>query len=262
VSIFKRSKDSDRAGRAAEDAARDLQADEKDTTDEPDATVEAAESASAAVDRSGGPFDVSEVEGREGRVDIGALWLQGVPGMELRLEVDQNTQQVNAATAVIRDSALQVQAFAAPRSGGLWAEIRSELASAIETQGGTAEERAGVLGTELRTRMPSTGEGGRTVFAPATFLGVDGPRWFLRGVLSGRAAIDDNAAAPLLEVFRAAVVVRGTEPMAPRELLPLALPREAERAAEAAEAEADAADEAERTSLDPFTRGPEITEVR
>ncbi len=50
--------------------------------------------------------------------------------------------------------------------------------------------------------------------------------------------------------------------MAPRELLPLALPREAERAAEEAEAEADAADEAERSSLDPFTRGPEITEVR
>lgn len=73
-----------------------------------------------------------------------------------------------------------------------------------------------------------SGENGRAVFAPATF-GVDGPRWFLRGVLSGRAAIDDDAAAPLLEVLRAAVVVRGTEPMAPRELLPLALPREAER---------------------------------
>jgi hypothetical protein len=259
VSIFKRSKDSDRAAREAEDAAQDVDAVEPDETAE---VVEAAETPQVTVDRSAGPFDVSEVDGREGRVDIGALWLQGVPGMELRLEVDQNTQQVNAATAVIRDSALQVQAFAAPRSGGLWAEIRSELATAIETQGGTAEERVGDLGTELRTRMPSTGPDQRTVFAPATFLGVDGPRWFLRGVLTGRAAIDDAAAAPLLEVFRAAVVVRGTEPMAPRELLPLALPREAERAAEAAEAEADAADEAERTSLDPFTRGPEITEVR
>lgn len=256
MSIFKRSKDSDRAARAAEDAAQDLEA------VEPEDAVEAAETVPTTIDRSAGPFDVSEVDGREGRVDIGALWLQGVPGMELRLEVDQNTQQVNAATAVIRDSALQVQAFAAPRSGGLWDEIRSELATAIETQGGTAEERVGVIGTELRTRMPSTGPDQRTVFAPATFLGVDGPRWFLRGVLSGRAAIDDTAAAPLLEVFRAAVVVRGTEPMAPRELLPLALPREAERAAEAAAAEADAADEAERSSLDPFTRGPEITEVR
>ena len=110
--------------------------------------------------------------------------------------------------------------------------------------------------------MPSAGPDGRTVFAPATFLGVDGPRWFLRGVLSGRAAIDEAAAAPLVEVFKAAVVVRGTDPMAPRELLPLALPRDAEAAAAAETAALDAQDEEERTSLDPFQRGPEITEVR
>jgi hypothetical protein len=215
-----------------------------------------------ALDRSDGPFDVTEVEGRDGRVDLGALWMRGLPGMELRLEVEQETQQVNAATAVLEDSALQLQAFAAPRSGSLWDEIRGEIATAVESQGGTAEEHEGLVGTELRTRMPSAGPDGRTVFAPATFLGVDGPRWFLRGVLSGRAAIDQGAAATLVEVFKAAVVVRGTEPMAPRELLPLALPREAEAAAAAEEAAADAEDEAERTSLDPFQRGPEITEVR
>lgn len=257
MSIFKRSKDSDRAARAAQAAEAEASESPADVSD-----TQAQAPVSTVIDRSEGPFDVTEVDGREGRVDIGALWMRGVPGMELRLEIDQASQQVNAATAVIGDSALQVQAFAAPRSGGLWDEIRAEIASAIETQGGTAEEREGVVGTELRTRMPSVGPDQRTVFAPATFLGVDGPRWFLRGVLSGRAAIDDAAAEPLVAVFRAVVVVRGTEPMAPRELLPLALPREAERAAEAAEAAADAEEEAERTSLDPFTRGPEITEVR
>ena len=40
------------------------------------------------LDRSDGPFDVTEVEGRDGRVDLGALWIRGLPGMELRLEVD------------------------------------------------------------------------------------------------------------------------------------------------------------------------------
>jgi hypothetical protein len=50
--------------------------------------------------------------------------------------------------------------------------------------------------------------------------------------------------------------------MAPRELLPLALPRDAEAAAAAETATLDAQDEEERTSLDPFQRGPEITEVR
>jgi len=256
VSIFKRSKGTDRPAPADPDTeviADEAEAD-GESVDEQDTAV--------ALDRSDGPFDVTEVEGRDGRVDLGALWMRGLPGMELRLEVEQETQQVNAATAVLEDSALQLQAFAAPRSGSLWDEIRGEIATAVESQGGTAEEHEGLVGTELRTRMPSAGPDGRTVFAPATFLGVDGPRWFLRGVLSGRAAIDEGAAATLVEVFKAAVVVRGTEPMAPRELLPLALPREAEAAAAAEEAAADAEDEAERTSLDPFQRGPEITEVR
>ncbi len=256
MSIFRRSKDSGRA--AATDPDTEVA---QESLDEEDA-AQVEETTVVPVDRSGGPFDVTEVEGRDGRVDLGALWMRGVPGMELRLEIDQATQQVNAATAVLADSALQVQAFAAPRSGHLWDEIRGEIASAVETQGGTVDEHEGAFGTELRTRMPSAGPDDRTVFAPATFLGVDGPRWFLRGVLSGRAAIDEAVAEALVDVFRAVVVVRGTEPMAPRELLPLALPRDAEASVEAATAAADAEDEAERTSLDPFQRGPEITEVR
>ena len=255
MSIFKRSKDSDRPA----PADPDVEAAQGELDDD---ETEVEEATSAPVDRTDGPFDVTEVGGRDGRVDLGALWLRGVPGMELRLEIDQATQLVNAATAVLEDSALQLQAFAAPRSGQLWDEIRAEIAAAVETQGGTAEEHVGSLGVELRTRMPSAGPDGRTVFAPATFLGVDGPRWFLRGVLSGRAAIDESAATALVEVFKAAVVVRGTDPMAPRELLPLALPRDAEAAAAAETAALDAEDEAERTSLDPFQRGPEITEVR
>ena len=255
MSIFKRSKASDRPAPADPDV-------EPAHDDLDDDVTEAEEAPSLPVDRSDGPFDVTEVDGRDGRVDLGALWMRGVPGMELRLEIDQATQLVNAATAVVDDSALQLQAFAAPRSGSLWDEIRAEIAAAVETSGGTAEEHVGSLGAELRTRMPSAGPDGRTVFAPATFLGVDGPRWFLRGVLSGRAAIDEAAAAPLVEVFKAAVVVRGTDPMAPRELLPLALPRDAEAAAAAETAALDAQDEEERSSLDPFQRGPEITEVR
>jgi hypothetical protein len=251
VSIFRRNKDADRA--PAEEPL-DAEATEADAeTEAPAADPE------PVVTREGGPYDHSEVDGRDGRVDLGAVWVRGVAGMELRLEVDQQSQQVNAATVVLGESALQVQAFAAPRSGGLWPEIRREIAMAVERQGGTVEEHSTDLGAVLRTRMPSEA-GGRTVFAPATFLGVDGPRWFLRGVLSGRAAIDDGAAGPLLDVFREVVVVRGSDPMAPRELLPLRLPTDATDPTEAADA-ADAA-EADAPSIDPFERGPEITEVR
>lgn len=208
-----------------------------------------------------GPRDRSQVPDQEGRVDLGSLWLRGVQGMELRLEVDEERQKVVGAQMVIGDSQMQVQAYAAPKSSGIWDEIRDEIAQNLATNGGTAEEVEGPLGTELHARMPSRAANGRTVFSPARFVGVDGPRWFFRAVLSGRAAIDEAAAAPFYGLLDHVVVVRGDAPMAPREVLALTLPKNAARAP----AEGDAATEEPTGTgepLSPFERGPEITETR
>ena len=67
---------------------------------------------------------------------------------------------------------------------------------------------------------------------PIRFVGVDGPRWFLRGLFAGAAAADPAAAAPLEAVLREVVVVRGDHPMPPRDLLELRLPPEAAAALE------------------------------
>jgi hypothetical protein len=93
------------------------------------------------------------------------------------------------------------------------------------------------------------------------FLGADGPRWFLRGLVSGQAAVQQDAAAPVEHVFRETVVVRGTEAMAPRDPIPLKFPPQAQPAAEAAP-EDEAPVSPYRGDLNPFERGPEITEVR
>ena len=252
MSIFRRRRNAETAETAPETADTLVDAPAGDEAD-PSAPVD---DAPAETPRAGGPFDVGDVEGRDGHVDLGAVWVKPVAGMELRLEVQQSSQQVTAVSAIIGDSVLQVQAFAAPRSAGLWEEIRGEIATSVATQGGTAEEAEGRFGTELRTRMPSAGPDGRTVFAPAVFIGVDGPRWFVRAVLSGRGAIDESAAGPLLDVLSSVVVVRGVEPMAPRELLPLQLPQDSGPAREADDEDPDTGD------LDPFERGPEITEIR
>jgi hypothetical protein len=224
----------------------------------------------SAMSRSRGPFDRSEVDGLEGRLDLGALWLTGTPGMELRLEVEQESQSLVGVTAVLGDSAVQLQAFAAPRSEGIWDDIRTEIAASITSQGGTADKTSGPLGAELQARMPGQDPDGRTVFSPARFIGVDGPRWFLRAVLSGQAAIDEEAASALLDVVRATVVVRGGAAMAPRELLELKLPDQPDpdgTEGSAGSDDQDAADhEATKVSpslddLKPFERGPEITEI-
>jgi hypothetical protein len=219
-----------------------------------------------------GPFDSSDVDLEDdGRLDLGALRIQGVPGMELRLEIDEAANQVVGATAVIGDSAVQIQAFAAPKTMGIWDDIRTEIAESILAQGGTADEARGPFGIELRTRMPSAGPDGRTVFAPARFAGVDCRRWFLRAVFSGSAAIVDEAAAPLLDVVRSTVVVRGDGAMAPREMLVLKLPDQVEvpetNGSEANGSGEDEGADAPRSAgnvddLKPFERGPEITEVR
>ena len=218
--------------------------------------------------RGGGPFDRSEVPGLDGRLDLGSLWLTGVPGMELRLEVEEESQNVVGVTAVLGESAVQLQAFAAPRSEGIWDEIRTEIAASITSQGGTADKVSGPLGTELRAQMPGHGPDGRTVFSPVRFVGVDGPRWFLRAVLSGQAAVDDGAASTLLEVVRGTVVVRGDEAMAPRELLSLTLPVQSddEDSSDQTLADGDSSHENDQgaPALDdfkPFERGPEITEI-
>jgi hypothetical protein len=211
-------------------------------------------------DRTNGPWDVSERPDAEGYVDLGAIRLRGRDGMELRLELDESTGAVSSATVHLGQSAVQLQAFAAPRSEGIWGEIRAEIVAGIQRQGGQADEVPGLFGRELIARIPARSPEGRTGHTPARFAGIDGPRWFLRAVFHGEAVHQPEAAQVLEEVVRDIVVVRGPEAMAPRELLPLRLPDQA--VAEAAEARAAQPEAGGRYDLNPFERGPEITEVR
>jgi len=215
-----------------------------------DLAAEGDDDASVLSGRDQGPWDVSEVADRGDRLDVGALWLPRRDGMELRMEVDKNTQLVTAASLQLHGSALQVQVFAAPRSDGIWDDIRAEIAESVTKQGGSVDDLPGPFGRELLARLPVRTAEGRTGHRPARFIGHDGPRWFLRGVLSGRAAVDPERARELEALFADVVVVRGSEPRVPRDLLPLTLPGQAPTDTAAA-----------APSFDPMTRGPEITEV-
>lgn len=217
--------------------------------DVPDADVE-------TVDRSQGPYDVSEVpDDGLTRLDLGGLRVPGSDGMEIRLEVDEATQQVAAVTCVLGDSALQMTAFAAPRTEGIWADVRRQIRGSLAASS-TVEEVPGALGVELHATLPMAGPDGRPQPQPVRFLGVDGPRWFLRGLVSGRAARDRAAAEPLEAVFRATVVVRGTDPMAPGDAIALAVPAQVPEGMSRREPAAD------RAPMKAPERGPEITEIR
>lgn len=261
----------DAQARAADDTVDDAvdaasaQAPDTDTDQQPAA-------GSTSYSRARGPFDLSELAADDDvdRLDLGSIRLVPRAGMQLRFELDEAQTSVTSVHAALGTSGVQLQAFAAPRGDGLWDDIRSEIAASITAQGGKAEVADGPLGPELNARLSSRGANGKTVSQDIRFLGVDGPRWFLRAVLSGPAVGDPRAAEPLLQVVRDVVVVRDGEARPPREALPLVLPTAPEDASGAEVDAPDSADSAEATQtptrsaddLRPFERGPEITEVR
>jgi hypothetical protein len=182
------------------------------------------------------------------RIDLGGMLVPVPEGLELRVEVQDDIPV--AATLVDGNSQLQIHAFAAPKSSGLWAEVRAEISQSLNGSGGSAQDAQGPFGAELRARIP--GENGMS--ESARFLGVDGPRWFLRGLLSGPGATDPNCSKRLEDAFRKVVVHRGGDAMAPRDMLPLHLPREAMEGADLPQALDH--------SLPLPERGPEITETQ
>lgn len=204
-----------------------------------------------------GPWDAAERFPEQERMDFGSLQIPVREGLEVQINMAEDQ---GVWIAVLRgENGLQLQAFAAPKTSGLWDEVRQEIADEVAKSGGDCEEAEGPFGTELLARVQNTEPGhGRTQKQPVRFLGVDGPRWFLRGVISGPAARRPELARQFEEVFADVVVVRGEHPAPPRDLLEIRLPDEARAALE----EQMAAEGDGQEPPNPFERGPEITETR
>lgn len=197
-----------------------------------DDDVEAVNSSSAEAleppaERPNGPWDRSETTADEGDadyLDLGGLLVLGGTDLEVQLEVDENTSEVAAVMLASSDSGLELRAFAAPRNASIWDDVRADIASEAARHGGTATERQGEFGPELAVVMPVQTPEGRPARQPSRIVGVDGPRWLLRGTFFGRSAVGPDPEGDVEKAFRSVVVVRGDGPMAPREPLTLRMP--------------------------------------
>jgi hypothetical protein len=162
-----------------------------------------------------GPWDEFDApEDGLNRVDLGSVRVPVPEGAQLQVEMDP-TGPVKAVHVVTPVGQLTVTAYAAPRSGGLWHEVSTELAQQLNADGATVRTTTGEWGLEL---LAALGE------VHLRFVGVDGPRWMLRGVVAGPPDRLENSAAALYELVRGTVVVRGTQPMPVRTPLPIELP--------------------------------------
>ena len=209
----------------------------------------------------GGPWDAEEPFPALERVDLGSLQVPIGPEHEIQLVMAE--QHGAWVTIRYRESEVQIQAFAAARRGALWDDVRAEIATEVTTAGGRSQETEGSFGIELMAQVPAEpGQGPAELggMRLVRFVGVDGPRWFVRGLFTGPAADGGDQADLLEEVLRNVVVVRGEHPVPPREILELRLPPEARQALE----EQAAAEQENRFGgdLNPFERGPEFTETR
>ncbi|MEI6360493.1 MAG: DUF3710 domain-containing protein [Actinomycetes bacterium] len=203
-------------------------------------------------ERTEGPWDVTEIDFSDGveRLELGGLRVVATAGVDVQVQVDESTGTVVQLTFARPDGAVQVQPYAAPRSGGLWDDVRGQLKSSINQGGGLVEESSGSFGTELRAQIKADGS---NALQPARFVGIEGPRWFLRAVFLGSATKPGATTEILERMVRNLVVVRGGEAMPVGSPIPLRLP----------ETDSEADPSGGPVSLpSPFARGPELTETR
>lgn len=197
-----------------------------------DAAPEASEVVDAAADEPQaptGPVDADDVtdDGVE-RIDLGSLLINPPADRELRMQVDEASGQVQSVMLAGPDGAVELRAFAAPRNGDLWSEVRPKIAADMAQRGGTATEREGRFGSELVCEIQVQRPEGNAV-QHSRIIGINGPRWLLRATFLGAPARDAEGAGEWEDVLTRVVVNRGHGPMMVGEPLPLVLPESARR---------------------------------
>jgi hypothetical protein len=256
--VFRRRRSADADRDWSEDSDQELPGGELDYGEPFDDEL-AEQPQPAGISRAeGGPWDAGEAFPEQERVDLGSLQVPVGPEHEIQLVMAE--QHGAWVTVKHRESEVQIQAFAAARRSALWDDVRAEIAAEVNTAGGRSQESEGSFGIELMAQVPLEPGQPASGVRLVRFVGIDGPRWFVRGLFTGPAADGGDQAELLEEVLRDVVVVRGEHPVPPREILELRLPPEARQALEE---QAAAEDENRfRGDLNPFERGPEFTETR
>jgi hypothetical protein len=178
-----------------------------------------------------GPYDVKHAPAGVARLDLGSLQIPAVEGVEVRVQASPDGV-IEHVVLVSGAGAVEFGAFAAPRSEGIWDEVREEMVKEMAAANITAREVDGTYGREVVARLPDP----QGQIVDVRYVGVDGPRWFVKATFQGPVAVDMAQAPVLAECLEGLVVVRDDEPRPVREPLPMRLPREMAEQAQGAPA--------------------------
>ena len=164
-----------------------------------------------------GPFDIEDFDdaaaAEAGRLDLGSVLLPMPASAQLQVELTE-TGIPSAVWVVTPNGRFTVAAYAAPKTGGLWREVASELADSLRKDGAAVSIQDGPWGREVVG----------TAAGVVRFIGVDGYRWMIRCVVNSSAenidALTDEAREALVDT----VIRRGDTPLPVRTPLPVQLP--------------------------------------
>jgi hypothetical protein len=184
----------------------------------PDDDVEAAADAEPDDDEElVGPFDIDDFDdpavAELARLDLGSVLIPMPDGGQLQVELTE-TGVPSAVWVVTANGRFTIAAYAAPKTGGLWREVASELADSLRKDSAQVSIKDGPWGREV------VGVASGVV----RFIGVDGYRWMIRCVINGPhetiEALEQEARAALADT----VVRRGDTPLPVRTPLAVQLP--------------------------------------
>src|SRR3546814_15956738 len=80
----------------------------------------------------------SDVCSSDLRVDLGGLLIAPAEGLEVRLQVEETTNEVQSIMLAGPTGAVEVRAFAAMRNGDMWSDVRRQIARSEERRVGKA----------------------------------------------------------------------------------------------------------------------------
>ncbi|WP_019203235.1 DUF3710 domain-containing protein [Tsukamurella sp. 1534] len=167
-----------------------------------------------------GPYDLSLLEDEEGldegRLDLGSIILAMPQESQLQVEMSPEGAPVgvHVDTPVGR---ITPGVFAAPKKGGQWREVVTELTDSLRENGAQVTIEDGHWGREVVGVQPD---------GVLRFIGVDGPRWMVRFVVASPEQASEQAAQTARAMIAETVIRRGTDPRPARDHLEIELPSE------------------------------------
>ena len=176
-----------------------------------------------------GPLEFSSDLDTSSMLDLGAVFLPNIPGLEVHLDLDPRSGKGKSVSLHLNMTIAEVQIFAAALNDDLWATMRDAITSGLRDQKVDCSVEMGRFGTEIHAVMPTVDLDGNAHVQPVRFVGVRGSRWLVRAVISGDGALvveqpNADAGPDIDDVISQLVINRGEDPLPPGERLALRSP--------------------------------------